>query len=140
VLKVALALVLVFGTGSCEGPGAAAQVDAATLCSNGGLAAAQPMGGTFVAGAFGSTAAQTIAWASSGRSHIVTAPLAKAATDSIVAFCYVDGAFDGVPQPPGANITYDRALFLVPASGPPILYEVGRKSTIPILGPDQAKP
>jgi hypothetical protein len=139
MLKIVLAL-LVSALGACAAPGAQASIDAAATCSTSGLGVARAMGGSAVVGAFPSTAARTIAWASAGRSHVVTAPLANLPGDSSVAFCYVDGAFDGVPQPPGTDITYDRALFLVPASGPPILYEVGSRSTIAIQGPDLAKP
>lgn len=136
---VVLAGVLVIAS-ACEDTGAAASADTAKLCSGPGLDAARPMGATSVSGPFGRAAAQTLTWASSGRSHVVTAPLAKLSVETTVAFCYYDGRFDGAPQPPNGTINYDRALFLVPASRSPILYEVGTAATIPILRPDQATP
>jgi len=101
---------------------------------------ARGMGGTSVSGAFASTAAEMIKWAAPGRSHIVTDPLTKMAGTSVVAFCYFDGSFGGVPQPSGVNIDYGRALFLVPESGAPILYEVGPKDGVAVLPPNQVAP
>jgi hypothetical protein len=147
MLKLALALKLLIvivvistTTGCAVSPAAAASAQASLLCSGAGVDAARGMGGTTVAAAYASTALDTVRWASSGRSRVVVEPLKQLDGGSLVAFCYIDGAFNGVPQAPGADIHYTRALFLVPAIGSPILYEVGSIDTVNTAAPDVAEP
>jgi hypothetical protein len=139
MLKSIVCLALVVESCSA-GPGAAAAVQAQDLCAGPGLVAARQIGGDAVTGAFAGTAVDVVAWASRGRSAALAEPLKRLPNGSFVAFCYFDGHYTDIPQPPGADLTYTRALYLVPASGDPILYEVGPASAIPVQAMDQTPP
>jgi hypothetical protein len=142
MMKAALRVAaLVLGAVACVVPsGSSTSAEATRLCAGPGLVVARGMGGTAVAGGFASTASDAVKWAAAGRSHVMTAPLENLAGTTLVAFCYIDGDFSGMPQPPGGNVAYIRALFLVPASGDPFLYEAGPRDSIAVVPPNRAAP
>jgi hypothetical protein len=98
------------------------------------------MGGITLSAAFAATAGETTSWASRGRSASIIRPIAALPSGTTVAFCYVDGTYAAIPQPPGANIQFTRALVLAPATGNPILYEVGPSARLALLPPPNAQP